>query len=295
MTTGGFRPARLHAGAMLAVLSLLLSACYTQMARDHRAASPDTRPYYCDAVGDGTPPGDLGHGNGSHVHPIYEGMTKGPLSWEDCERLSNQLDALLHVTEDWRTRAEGEAAGWREAADYVPGLGTHHTRGGRGPMAGASDPAAFDPTSPQILVYGGVGPDAPLVGLSYVIPGAGNRPPEAFAGSNDWWHLHTKICVPSDPNAEPIDGDSISDEECAAMGGTQIPLGNGFWLLHVWIFPGYQTKFDIFVSGHPCLGETAPLPLEDPCWDIVNHEPADGPLPGTGDGEHGADEGHGHR
>jgi hypothetical protein len=285
-TRGRGRSARLYAGPLLAVLSLLLSACYTQAARDHRAASPDTRPYYCDAVGNGTPPGGHGHGNGSHVHPIYEGMTKGPLSWEDCERLGNQLDVLLHATEGVRTRAEGEAAGWRESADYVPGLGTHHTRGGRTPMGGAFDPATFDPTKPQILVYGGVGPDAPLVGLSYVIAGAQNRPPEAFAGSNDWWHLHTKICAFPDQR-EPIDGDSISDEECAAMGGTQIPLGNGFWLLHVWIFPGYQTKFDIFVSGHPCLGETAPLPPEDPCWDIVNHKPSDGPLPDTGDGGHG--------
>jgi hypothetical protein len=276
MTRGRFRSARLHAGALLVVLPLLLSACYTQGARDHRAASPDTRPWYCDAVGDGTAPGDLGHGNGSHVHPIYEGMTKGPLSWEDCERLGNQLDALLHATAGVRTKAEGEAAGWRQAADYVPGLGTHHTRGGRGPMGGAPGPAAFDPATPQILVYGGVGPDAPLVGLSYVIPGAENRPPEGFAGSNDWWHLHTKVCVLPDG---PIDGDSISDEECAAQGGTQIPLADGFWLLHVWIFPGYQTKFDIFVSGHPCLGETAPLPPEDACWAIVNHKPADGPLP----------------
>jgi hypothetical protein len=288
MTRGRSRSARLYAGALLAVLPLLLSACYTQGARDHRAASPDSRPYHCDAVGDGTPPGDLGHGNGGHVHPIYEGMTKGPLSWEDCERLSNQLDALLVATKDVRTKAAGEAAGWRQAASYVPGLGTHHTRGGRGPIGGGFAPGEFDPTTPQILVYGGVAPDAPLVGLSYVIAGADNRPPEAFAGGNDWWHLHTKVCAFDDPNRQPIDGDSITDEECTAMGGTQIPLGNGFWLLHVWFFPGYQTKFDIFVSGHPCLGETAPLPLENPCWDVVNHQPADGPLPGGEHGEHGA-------
>jgi hypothetical protein len=267
----------LRAVALALGMALVMSGCYTQMTSEHMARSPDTRPYYCNAVGDGTPPS--GHGNGSHVHPIYEGMTKGPLSWEDCRLLSNQLDALLGTVHGLGTRAQGEAAGWREVGEYVPGLGTHHIKD-------FSSLRTFDPAKPAFLIYGGEGPDAPLVGMAYYHP-AGTNPPAGFAGTNDWWHLHTKICV--GPNGEDLaGGEEISDEECAALGGTNRSLGGaGHWLLHVWVAPNYQTRFDVFVSGHPCLGETGPLPPSDPCWAIVNHDPADGPLPGSGHDEHG--------
>jgi hypothetical protein len=162
----------------------------------------------------------------------------------------------------------------------VPGLGTHHIKD-------FSSLSRFDPAKPAFLIYGGQGPDAPLVGMAYYLAGAANTPPEAFAGTNDWWHLHTKICV--GPDGESLGGgEEFTDEECAAMGGVNRPLGGGggHWLLHVWVAPGYQTRFDVFVSGHPCLGETGPLPQDDACWDIVNHEPADGPLPDPGHGGH---------
>jgi hypothetical protein len=277
----------LRVGAVAVVLSIWLSGCYTQMARDHQAASPDTRPYFCNAVGDGTPPG--GHGNGNHVHPIYQGMTKGPLSWADCLVLSNQMDVALAAVQGLETRAASEAAGWRELAEYIPGLGTHHSKEFFLP---GSETPPFDPAKPQFLVYGGTGPDAPLVGLSYAASGRDGNPPEAFAGTNDWWHLHKKICMGS--GRKILAGaEEIPDEECAALGGRQISLGEGIWLLHLWIMPDYQLKFDVFVSGHPCLGETAPLPREDACWEeIANHDPADGPLPGGGHGDHGEHGGH---
>jgi hypothetical protein len=277
MTSRTSRRVRLRAGALVAGLSLLLSACYTQMARDHQAATPETRPYFCNAAGDGTPPG--GHGNGSHVHPIYEGMTKGPLSWEDCHRLANQLDSVMAAVKGMETRSAGEAAGWRELAEYIPGLGTHHSKQFVGP---GTEVPPFDPAQPQFLIYGGTAPDAPLVGVAYAASGRTN-PPEAFAGSNDWWHLHQKICI--GPNRQILAGaEEIPDEECTALGGRQVSLGQGIWLLHLWIMPGYQIKYDVFVSGHPCLGENAPLPREDPCWEeIANRDPSEGPPPGEHD------------
>jgi hypothetical protein len=270
---------RWRAGAVAVVLSLGLSGCYTQMTRDHQAASPDTRPYFCNAVGNGTPPG--GHGNGSHVHPIYEGMTKGQLSWEDCHRLGNQFDAMLAGVEAFDTAADAEAAGWRNRAGYIPGLGTHHST----EIIPGLTPRPFDPAKPDFLIYGGPGRDAPLVGVGYAAPGDRN-PPDAFAGTNDWWHLHKKVCVGQ--GGILAGGEEISDEECAALGGRQFTLpGSGTWLLHVWVVPNYQLKFDVFVSSHPCLGETGPLPREDRCWEeIANHDPADGPLPGDDHGGH---------
>jgi hypothetical protein len=289
MTSRGWTraPRRGRATALLVALLLVLSGCYTETARQHQAGSPETRPYYCNAVGNGTPPG--GHGNGSHLHPIYEGMTKGPLSWEDCLHLSNQLDELLTAVDDFPTRSAGEAAGWRMLAEHVPGLGTHH--GKQFFLPGTATPE-FDPSTPLFLVYGGTAPDAPLVGVSYAANGS-DTPPEGFAGNNDWWHLHKKVCMGSGLTLL-AGAEEIPDEECAALGGRQINLGAGIWLLHLWIIPDYQLKFDVFVSGHPCLGETAPLPWDDPCWEeLANHDPADGPLPGSEHDEHGGHEEHG--
>lgn len=260
-------------------LSLLLAGCYTATARRHQEASPDTRPYWCNAVGEGTPPG--GHGNGNHVHPFYQGMTKGPLSWEECDRLSNQLDAVHAAVQDMPTAADAEAAGWSNFAGYVTGLGTHHST----QLIPGTGPRPFDPAKPDFLIYGGPGPDAPLVGVGYAAPGS-ESPPEGFAGSNDWWHLHEHICF---GGGQILAGaEEISDEECAALGGRNFRLpGSGLWLLHMWAEPGFQIRPDIFMSGHPCLGESGPLPRTDACWDIADHDPADGPYPGqdTG-GEH---------
>jgi hypothetical protein len=279
--------ARIKAWRVVALavgISLVMSGCYTQTAREHQARSPETRPYWCDAVGDGTPPG--GHGNGNHMNPIYEGLTKGPLSWEDCERLSNQFDALLHAVEGLDTAADAEAAGWRNYAGYIPGLGTHHST----EIIPGLEPRPFDPTKPDFLIYGGPGPDAPLVGVGYAAPGD-QDPPDAFAGTNDWWHLHTKICVGPDGILEG--GEELPDDVCAELGGRQFTLpGSGTLLLHVWMVPDYQLKFDVFVSSHPCLGADGPLPDDDPCWeDIANHLPSDGPLPPTEHDAHG-EQGH---
>jgi hypothetical protein len=291
------RPWRRRVGALAAGLSLVLSGCYTASARNHQAASPDTRPYFCNAVGDGTPIG--GHGNGNHVHPIYEGMTKGELSWEDCRQLAHELDQVLTAVSGLATRSAGEAAEWREVGEYIPGLGTHHAKGFPvDPNFDPTDPNfeppenfdppdfTFDPAKPAFIIYGGPDPDAPLVGVAYATPGGGD-PPAAFAGTNDWWHLHQKICF--GPNREILAGaEEIPDEECAALGGTQRSLGRGIWLLHLWIMPNYQLKLDVFASGHPCLGETGPLPWEDPCWDLVNRDPSEGLPPGSGHDDHGS-------
>jgi hypothetical protein len=324
-------------GALVAGLSLLLAGCYTQVGRDHRQTSPSTRPWFCNAVGDGTPIG--GHGNGNHVHEIYQGMTKGMLGWAECQHLANQFDALLAAVEGLGTRGEAEAQGYREIAQYIAGLGTHHARfsfggGGEGlpelppdliercfpdgipqnPEDFPEDPEAFfedcypeglpddfpsiDPgsafgrltfevTRPAFLIYGGLEPEAPLVGVAYVVSGTSD-PPEAFAGSNDWWHLHQKICF--GPNGDTLAGaEEIPDEECAALGGTQRDLGPGVWLLHVWMVPDYELRLDAFASGHPCLGETGPLPWEDPCWETVRRDPSQGLPPGTGHDDHSAE------
>src|SRR5438128_1532006 len=105
--------------ALAATVALLASGCFYEIATEHERTSPDTRPWFCNATGNGTPPG--GHGNGSHVNPAYAGVVKGPLSWDECKQLAGQLDAALRFAQQWRTKGEAEAAGWRQLAPYVPG------------------------------------------------------------------------------------------------------------------------------------------------------------------------------
>jgi len=249
---------------------------YATEAARVQAGAPDTRPWFCNATGQGTPPS--GHGNGHIVNPYYAGKSKGPLSWADCLLLARQLDQTVAATRGIDTKAKGEAAGYVQMAKYIGGLGTHHVK-----LAGLAG-TAFDPAKPTNVVYGGDGPDAPLVGVAF--SHFGPTPPEpSYAGGNDWWHLHKSLC--SGGNVEP--GEELTDEECKARGGTVMSLGGqGVWLLHVWLYPPYEYRPDLFVSGHPCLLAKGVAPQSDPCWSTAHTDPSKVPSTTMPD-DHGAD------
>jgi hypothetical protein len=252
-----------------------------------------TPPYYCNAVGTGTPPS--GHGNGNHVASIYEGRTKGPLSDADCAEITKQYRKVIKVTRPYDTRAKAEAAGWKPAAEYVEGLGTHHTNGSIIPTE--TDPSLpFDPAKPDFLIYGGRGGDAPLMGVAYTYLGPG-EPSEGYAGDNDWWHEHTTVCM-AGVNEILAGAETIPDAECAKLGGFNARLTgkggffgehNHFYMLHVWL-PPHEYKPDIFVSGNPCLLETGLAPKSDPCWAALARDPSLGPPPRAATSDHGSGE-----
>jgi hypothetical protein len=278
--------------SVAAATAVLLSGCteVTEFPYAEQAfnAPAGTVPWFCNAAGNGTPLS--GHGNGSHVHPEYEGRTKGRISAEDCTTFARQLDEVLSVVRPWDTRAEGEAAGWKVGAEYIAGLGTHHSRNGALAAFGATK---FEHLNPQFLIYGGSGPDAPLVGVAYSLQG--NVPlPEAFAGTNDWFHHHNKVCADFSAGVWPppilAGAEEISDEACKAIkpGTVNFPLPNGgLSLLHLWINPPNEYRLDIFASGHNCLLATGLAAPADPCWEIAHRDPALGLPPGHGEHGHG--------
>jgi hypothetical protein len=284
-------------GAIVASATLVLG-CTSVGTGDHpygdqvnliRQILPDSRPWFCNAAGNGTPLS--GHGNGSHVNPIYEGQRKGPLTWDECVALGRQLDELYLTIKPWDTRGKGEAAGWKVGAEYIEGLGSHHSRNGAMAAFGAT---TWDLKAPQFLIYGGKAPDSPLVGVAYSLQGSVAIPP-AFAGSNDWWHHHKKVCANFGAGVWPppilAGAEEISDEACKAMNAVNFPLPNGgLNLLHLWINPPYEYRLDIFASGHNCLMSESVAPPTDACWSIAHRDPSLGLPEGSG-GEH--DE-HGH-
>ena len=138
----------------------------------------------------------------------YADIDKAPLAWDDCMTMSAQFDVAKEFAEQWPTEGAAEADGWREVTPYVPGMGTHHVRGGITP-AMLADPSfnrqnpildsvglddKFEPTKPEVLQFDGNGPAAKLVGFDYYVRTNTGLPPAGFPGNIDWWHHHPWIC-----------------------------------------------------------------------------------------------------
>jgi hypothetical protein len=121
------------------------------------------------------------------------------------------------------------------------------------------------------------------MGVAWAYVGA--TPPPAFAGGNDWWHIHKKACFEANPTTFPpkdlAEAEEITDEGCRARGGVPTALGPGAWLLHLWL-PPMDYRLDLFASGHNCLGPERVAPQTDPCWAIARRDPALDPPPTSG-------------
>lgn len=266
---------RTHRGRLLAILALLAvlaSSCYTTDAINHEANNPTTRPWWCMSTGTG----------GHHVDPAYAGQTKGMLGWQDCKVNSLAFDLTIAYANQWPTLGDAEADGWHRFVNYVEGMGTHHGRlEGFDPLTDPSwdpDDPEFPGTSldgnfkswqPEFLMYDGNGPNAELTGFAWYFKSDPTTPPAGFGGDNDWWHRHESLCFTNSNFL--VTGENISDAACAGRGGTNVDLSD-YWMLHAWIIDPWTVQFDVFANHHPCLhaqsaGGPATLGDGDPCWD----------------------------
>jgi hypothetical protein len=207
----------------------------------------------------------------------YAGTHKGPLSWNDCKKMSGLFDVARAYALQWPTAADATAAGWRMATPYVSGMGTHHVLGGITP-AMLADPSfdrnnpilddaglddVFDPTRPEVLQYDGNGPTAKLVGFDYYVRTDTGLPPAGFAGNNDWWHHHPKICFRTSDAA--MVGFNVSDASCTGLAGINVNMSN-YYMLHVWVLDDMTYHPDVFAGMIPCIsGGTAIHDATDPC------------------------------
>jgi hypothetical protein len=275
---------RLFLPLSVAALVMVVSSCYYGPAPNitftemyERGSSPGRwygmLPWVCHSEGVGGAHGGHDHGL---ANPAYEGKDKGDLSWEDCREVVDFMDKALASAMRYPTRGAAKAAGSRQAVQFVPGLGTHDS------IPGVST-IGLDPERPLFLQYDGMGDDAPLAGMSWLVyNGSSTEPPEGLPGDNDWWHTHLSLCY---SGSGTVIGNEISDEQCASMGGTNRQLP-GIWMIHAWIVPGYENVRDVFSGAFMCVRGTGPVTdRKDPCHDDLTdpeHPQTTTTAPGTG-------------
>jgi hypothetical protein len=164
-----------------------------------------------------------------------------------------QLTLTLDVIKKYPTVKDAEAAGYRRAGPFLPGLGTHYVGGTTNRNGTLTD---NDILHPSTIIYDGTAPESPIAGFMYisVAMGSSANEPEGFAGPNDHWHFHTGICLTSGSNgvmeALGFDG-SITEPECKAKGGNYMAVTQ--YLLHVWTVPGYSNPLGVFGHANPAL------------------------------------------
>jgi hypothetical protein len=180
-------------------------------------------------------------GNSGHGHRGPVPFT--PLDAQTRVTFAAQVEKSNEVAAAYPTVADAEAAGWRRLTPYVPCIAAHYLNGGL--LDGT-----FDAAKPEILLFDGTDPDSHLVGLSYLVFTDPDNPPEGFAGGNDPWHIHRRLCL---GGGGVVGDENTSEEQCAARGGRLVPLNN-LWMMHMWNVAGWDSRWGLFSSEHPDLG-----------------------------------------
>jgi len=227
---------------------------------------PETTPWWCNSSGIG----------GHHVDPVYDGMTKGPLSNSDCETLTGEFQEAIEWASQWPTLGDAEDAGFHMLVGYTEGMGTHHARLGDFNMSnelfdfndpefiGTAIDADFDYSQPEFLMFSGEEQDSELVGFAWYVQAPIDSPPAGFTGDNDWWHRHDSLCFQVDVMV--VMGENLEEETCSNRDGQNVAL-HEFWMAHAWIVRPWLTHEDVFTNHHPCLAKEGQIEdYEDECW-----------------------------
>jgi hypothetical protein len=217
--------------------------------------------------------GVANEGNSGHGHRGPVPFT--PLDDRQRDGYQAQVAESNAVVARLATVADAEAAGYRRVSPYVPCIAAHYIK------TSALMGNGFDPAEPEVVLFAGTEPDSPVVGLSYLA--RADEAPDGFAGSNDPWHKHEKLCI---GEGGVLGIETATEEGCAARGGRMVEVGN-IWMTHMWNVPGWESRWGLFSSEHPDLGgrmgdiDATPDPDADDAWFDVE-EPSDETAAGAG-------------
>ena len=131
--------------------------------------------------------------NGSQ-HTMAPEVPLAKLDAATRAQLLHQLSLTIDVIKKYPTVKDAEAAGYRRAGPFLPGLGTHYVGGKNNRSGTLTDDDILHPTT---IIYDGTKSDSPIAGFMYmsVAMGPNAKEPDGFAGPNDHWHYHTGICL----------------------------------------------------------------------------------------------------
>lgn len=192
--------------------------------------------------GDAEAEDDLGFSELSNGHQHEQGIE--PLTEEEEAELAKQLAPTEDLMENYPTLADAEAAGYIRAGPFAPGLGTHYMQPGDESTESAGEASGVDAV--PMLIYDGLEPEAELAGFMYIA--TGDEEPEGFAGPNDHWHYHEKVCIKSGEDGIEVpfgaDRDDVTEEMCDRVGGQFIDFTG--YMVHLWNVPGYESPEGMF-------------------------------------------------
>ncbi|MGO9874724.1 MAG: hypothetical protein ACLPVY_13105 [Acidimicrobiia bacterium] len=201
------------------------------------------------------PIGDRGFSLLDNGHQATSSVFYQPMDAATRAELQHQLVLAREVAMRYPTVKDAEAAGWRRAGPFAPGLGAHYfhfqTIGQSLIPNGTLDDS--DVLHPASLIYDGTHPNSPIAGLMYYSAYGGI--PEGFAGPNDVWHFHTNVCIVygSDGTIDtPYGADTtVTPTLCNAAHGTLMRKTQ--WMLHAWVVPGYDSPQGVFSHDNEAI------------------------------------------
>jgi hypothetical protein len=163
-----------------------------------------------------------------------------------------QLDVVSSIIAKYPTAGAAMADGWTPATINLRGIAAHFLKGGPGGFLNMD--STFDVSQPEILLFDGIEPDAPIVGVSYLVSG---ETPEGFAGPYDVWHRHDAVCFANGLVIGEIGGHEgskidVGEQACKDAGGLIFPLKN-LSMIHVWMVPDFPSSNGVFSHDHPGL------------------------------------------
>lgn len=236
---------------IVAVFGLATAAIASPSARDHAAHS------HGDVAADGhdhgtTPIDDKGLSalSNGHHHPIGP---EQPLDPATRAELTRQIAVTQDVAKLYPTVAAAEAAGYRRAGPFAPGLGVHYIRPSGNALNAAGVMTDATLTDPLSIIYAGTNPDSPVAGFMYYAMRTDE--PVGFAGPNDLWHYHTNLCIKYGVDGgidAPFGADSdVPADLCTRAGGNLMQQTQ--WMVHVWSVPGWESQQGLFGEVNPAL------------------------------------------
>jgi hypothetical protein len=219
------------------------------------------------------PEADDGHAHehgspNESANPPAEGTetvgNKAGLQWwkpmtntDECKKLKADLAVMESMAKKYPTAQSALDAGCIQVTVYVPGIARHI--------------ACFkywmddglDVNTPEMLLYGGNQPWAPMVGLSYYTY-APTAPGVEWQFGQMPFHVHKGLCV---KGTLVIGGDGSDKESCEARGGKV--MGKTGYMGHYWL-PSCSSPDGVFSADNPRLDMGVPKYNDDPKFDPAN-------------------------